>query len=117
VRYLGLALFAEGSTDYQFLSPILRRATEEMCLKQAKTSVEIGEVLPLEAPSDYKNSDLVTKIVKAAKQAQGAFDILFIHTDGGSDPVPAYEQRIKPAALTLNTEILSYMRIFIAIKA
>lgn len=107
MRYLGLALFGEGSTDYQFLSPILRRATEEMCLKQAKTSVEIGEVLPLVAPSKYKNSDLTTKIVEAAKLAQGAFDILFIHTDGGGDPVTAYDQRVKPAALTLNTELSS----------
>lgn len=75
MRYLGLALFAEGPTDYQFLSPILRRATEEMCLKDAKTSIEIGEVLSLVAPSEYKNSDLMTKIIEAAKQAQGAFDM------------------------------------------
>jgi hypothetical protein len=36
MRYLGLAIFAEGPTDYRFLPPVLRRATEDLCLRLAR---------------------------------------------------------------------------------
>ena len=41
MQYLGLALYAEGSTDYQFLCPLLLRLCESACA-QATQPVEIG---------------------------------------------------------------------------
>lgn len=86
MRYLGLALFAEGSTDYRFLPPVLRRATEDLCLRDARSTVEVGEVLGLYTPDDYRDADLATQILKAAREAFDAFSILFIHTDGAGEP-------------------------------
>ena len=45
MRYLGLALFAEGATDHAFLRPVLRRLCADLCLEFAEQPVEIGEVL------------------------------------------------------------------------
>jgi len=51
MHYLELALFAEGPTDHRFLSPILRRVTEDICCQDAKQSVEVREeVLQLKTP-------------------------------------------------------------------
>ena len=73
MRYLGLALFAEGPTDYRFFPPVLRRATEQLCLQDGRQSVEVGEVLGLYAPDDYRDADLATQILEAAREAQGAY--------------------------------------------
>ncbi|MDR9894284.1 DUF4276 family protein [Aetokthonos hydrillicola Thurmond2011] len=105
MRYLGLALFAEGSTDYQFFPPVLRRVTEELCLRNARFSVEISEVLRLYTPKDYRDSDLTTQILSASREALGAFNILFIHTDGAGDSLAAYEERVKPARDRILTDL------------
>lgn len=105
MRYLGLALFAEGPTDYRFLPPILRRATEDLCLRLARSTVEVGEVLGLYTPDNYYDADLATQILEAARQAQGAFNILFVHTDGAGDYAAAYDQRVKPAAERIALEL------------
>jgi hypothetical protein len=105
MRYLGLALFAEGSTDYRFLPPVLRRATEDLCLRDARSTVEVGEVLGLYTPDDYRDADLATQILEAAREAFDAFSILFIHTDGAGDPAAAYDQRVKPGAQRIAAEL------------
>ena len=35
MHYLGLALYAEGPTDYYFLRPLLPRLCEDICLRMA----------------------------------------------------------------------------------
>lgn len=112
MQYLGLALFAEGPTDYRFLPPILRRTTEELCLMEGRTTVEISEEvlkLHLYVPQEYRDEDLATKILEAAKAAEGAYNILFIHTDGAGDPNAAYEQRVQPAKERIAAELSSQL--------
>jgi hypothetical protein len=84
MRYLGLALFAEGPTDYRFLPPVLRRATEDLCLRLARSTIEVQEVLALYAPNDYRDADLATQILEAVREANGAFNILFVHKGKGA---------------------------------
>ena len=48
MQYLSLALYAEGPTDYRFLSPLLQRLCEDICLRDALDLVEVSEVLALE---------------------------------------------------------------------
>jgi len=43
MHYLGLALYAEGRTDYYFLRPLLLRLCEDICLNEANQAVEFGE--------------------------------------------------------------------------
>ena len=56
MRYLGLALYAEGPTDYRFLSSLLRRLVESLCARLASDIIEVSEVLPLDAPADCKET-------------------------------------------------------------
>lgn len=56
MHYLGLALYAEGPTDYYFLRPLLLRLCEEICLNEANQSVEFGEeVISLNEPARMKD--------------------------------------------------------------
>lgn len=98
MRYLGLALYGEGPTDYRFLTNVLRRATEAMCLSHVNSRVEISEVLHLRAPSDSADASLADKIHRSAGNAAGAFGILFIHTDGAGDWETARLERVQPCA-------------------
>ena len=52
MQYLSLALYAEGPTDYRFLSPLLQRLCEDICLRDALDLVEVSEVLALDDSED-----------------------------------------------------------------
>ena len=58
MRFLGLALIAEGPTDHRFLHAVLRRVCEDVCQREANDTVEIGEVLPLRVPAGPSETDL-----------------------------------------------------------
>ncbi len=98
MRYLGLALYAEGPTDYRFLSPLLRRLVEALCARLAEDIVEIGEICPLDTPPNCNETDRGTRIREAALAARGAFSVLFVHTDGAGDPARARTANVAPAA-------------------
>ena len=97
MRYLGLALFAEGPTDHRFLGPLLRRLSEDLCVRHVPASVEVGEVRELHSPKDCKDAKRELRILAAAREAREAWHILFVHTDGGGDPFAARRERIEPA--------------------
>ena len=86
MRYLGLALYAEGPADYQFLPPVLHRLADDLRLRLGQEIVEVGGVLSLDTPSECAAEDRGTRILEAARAAWGAFSVLFVHTDGASDP-------------------------------
>ena len=95
MRYLGLALFAEGPTDYYFLRPLLQRLCEDICAREARASVEVSEVLGLDDPDNERRSR-AERIALSAEMAKGAWNILFIHTDGANDIRRARAQLIQP---------------------
>ncbi|BAS26884.1 DUF4276 family protein [Limnochorda pilosa] len=97
MRFLGLALFAEGPTDYRFLGPLLRRVTEDLCLREASESVEITEVLALVRSRESASLPRELQILDAMRRASGAFSLLFIHADGSGDPVAARKHQVQPA--------------------
>lgn len=105
MRYLGLALFAEGITDHRFLAPILGRLTTDLCIQLAHETVEIGEVLELHSLAQHRDEDWATRILEAARAAPGAYTVLFIHTDGASDPDSARRERVEPAAQRIADEL------------
>ena len=104
MRYLGLALFAEGSTDYQLLGRILYRTVENLCVFHASDVIEIGDVRELDTPKAYKDSSRATRILEAARQDVGAFHILFIHADANGDAERARQERVEPAVQLLRQE-------------
>ena len=104
MRYLGLALFAEGSTDYRLLGRILYRAVENLCLLCANDVVEIGDVRELDAPKAYKDCNRATRILEAARRDIGVFHILFIHADADGDAGRARQERVAPAVRLIREE-------------
>jgi hypothetical protein len=115
MRYLGLALFAEGITDHRFLAPILRRLTTDLCMHLAHDMVEIGEVLELHSPARYRDRDRETRILEVAREARGAYTVLFIHTDGTGNPDSARRERVEPAAQRIANELTQWQERTVAI--
>ena len=104
MRYLGLALFAEGPTDYRLLGRILYRAVVDLCLLCADEEVEIGDIRELDTPKAYRDSSRATRILEAARQDIGAFHILFIHADANGDASRARQERVAPAIRLIRQE-------------
>ena len=101
MHYLGLALYAEGRTDYYFLSPLLQRLCEDLCTREAMQPVEFGAVLGLDDPPRLKDAPRETRIVGAAESARGHWQILFVHADGEGAPTKVRAERTDPALVLL----------------
>lgn len=95
MHYLGLALWAEGKSDYSFLSPLLLRLCESLCTG-ATQPVDIGDVIGLDHAKTSKTSTRAARISEAAKSATGSWNILFVHADADGDPVAALHERALP---------------------
>lgn len=95
MHYLGLALYAEGSTDYSFLRPLLLRLCEDLCV-EADSPVDIGEILALDHPLSMAGASRAERIARAAQDAAPAWNILFVHADADGDAKSALRERIEP---------------------
>ncbi|MBN8284399.1 DUF4276 family protein [Zoogloea sp.] len=104
MHYLGLALYAEGPTDYYFLRPLLQRLCEDLCARGARQPVEFSAVLELDDPIQLKNASRDARIVGAARAAQGAWQLLFVHSDGEAAPAKVRAERTAPALARLQQE-------------
>lgn len=103
MHYLGLALYAEGPTDYQFLGPLLPRLCAHLCATESKASVDVGEVVPLNHPDTLKGRPRDERIAAAAAMHEGAWHIVFVHVDGSGDPDKARSQSVQPALDALHS--------------
>ena len=97
MQYLSLALYAEGPTDYRFLSPLLQRLCEDICLRDALDLVEVSEVLALDDSDETRKESRGHRILDAARRARGAWRILFVHADGESNPDRSRQCNVAPA--------------------
>ncbi|MFT3757897.1 hypothetical protein [Thauera sp.] len=104
MHYLGLALYAEGRTDDRFLGPVLRRLCGEVCAASPYLVEFNDEVLILPDAPRLKHARRDERIVGAARQAKGAWSILFVHADADGDAVKARHERVQPALDRLRTE-------------
>jgi hypothetical protein len=97
MQYLGLALYAEGPTDYYFLRPLLQRLCEDLCTRDAVGPVEVSEVLALNHPQDLGETSRSQRILAAAELSRGAWNLLFVHSDGAKDPRRARAEQVEPS--------------------
>lgn len=106
MQYLSLALYAEGPTDYRFLSPVLQRLCQDICLKEARGHVDILEnIQHLHDTEDMKGARRDERILAAAQRTTGAWRILFIHADGDKNPEKARAERVEPALQLLQQHL------------
>lgn len=105
MHYLGLALYAEGPTDYNFLRPLLLRLCVDVCTEHANGAVEFNEeVLALDHPASANDARRDERIIRAALRARGAWRIVFVHSDGEGSPNEARRQLVQPALTRLETD-------------
>lgn len=104
MHYLGLALYAEGPTDYYFLRPLLQRLCEDLCIHNARGMVDISEVLPLDHPACANAEPREDRIIAAARAARGAWNILFVHADGAGHPERVRSEQVEPAFAALKPD-------------
>jgi hypothetical protein len=97
MRLLSSALYCEGSTDAQFLRPVLQRLCERTAAR-AREPVDVPEVLILEDEPRHRDLVRAERIELSAKASDGAWVVLFIHADADSrDARTARSDRVAPA--------------------
>lgn len=104
MRYLGLALFAEGRTDHSFLVPLLRRLTDEVCRRRVTEPVEVSNVLSLTSRSPSSEESRVDRILEAARLAWPQWHILFVHADANGDAKRSRSERVEPGLRALRQQ-------------
>lgn len=104
MHYLGLALYAEGPTDYAFLRPLLHRLCEDMCVREAISAVDLGEVIGITHPSEVDDADRGARIREAARAHLGAWRLLFIHADAEGNAVNARRWLVEPGLAAIQGE-------------
>lgn len=96
MRFLNTALYAEGPTDVEFLCPLLGRLCAEL-LMESGVPVELSDVLPLLDLPEHRALPRDHRILEAARAADGAWMLLFIHADADGDARAAVAERVEPA--------------------
>jgi hypothetical protein len=79
MRWLGLALIAEGRSDDLFLPEVLRRSAQAVC----GAWVEVANPLPVRAGCGPASHDA---LLEALDREDGAFTLVVYHHDGKSHP-------------------------------
>ena len=92
MRYLGLALHCEGSTDRRFLEPLIRRALLRLVAKHLSAAVDIAEQFVDLAATNRELEHVSWRIIDTAP----AVDLVFVHADGGNDPECVRRERFDP---------------------
>lgn len=97
MRYLTLALFAEGPSDQGYLRRIIYRSVVEIGTRLSDQKLDVGErFIDGERYASVERAERIREAFEELTR-QGAVNLLFIHSDGGADPYAAREERIAPA--------------------
>lgn len=102
MHYLGLALYAEGPTDYYFLQPLLRRLCEDVVVTRGKGVTEVSEVLGLNHPEEATQQNRGERILAAGNLANGSWNVLFVHADGAGDAEKSRREQVLPGIEAIN---------------
>jgi Domain of unknown function (DUF4276) len=105
MRLLSSALYCEGPSDALFLRPLLLRLCEATAA-DAQEPVEVPDVIDLGDEPQHRSRPRDERIALAARAAEGAWVVLFIHADAdGRDARTALAQRVQPAIERLALEL------------
>lgn len=109
MRFLSLALYAEGPTDHVFLQRVLWRLTYETAYRLSDTKFEIADnfVRGLKpGPGGARENRLQRAFGDAV--AAGAVNLLFLHADGDAELATVIAERITPCVEHARSAWLSF---------
>jgi len=75
-------MIAEGTTDHNFLGPLLHRAVDDICLREAKGSVIVSDVMRIDV-RQRDDEDYFQAAARVARENAGGYHIMFLHRDSG----------------------------------
>lgn len=96
VDYIGLALFAEGSSDHSFLRPVIRRLVEDVALRIGTRPVEVSEVEEVHSPPGAASQPRAGRINAAARSSADRWNVFFVHADADGNVNRALNERVMP---------------------
>lgn len=93
--YLRAGLYAEGPTDYAFLSPLLDRLMDELAASLFAGRYELGDCLGIDAP-DPPPAERAERIAAAIHDYWDRCTVFVVHSDGAGDPERARREQVTP---------------------
>ena len=93
--YLCAALYAEGTSNYDFLSPLIQRLLDSLGSRLFPGLVDVGETIGIDAPRPTP-AKRAERIAAAVADHWDAFTVLVIHADGAGAPEEARQNNIAP---------------------
>lgn len=93
--YLRAGLYAEGPTDYAFLSPLLDRLVDELAASLFAGRYELGDCLGIDAPQGAP-ANRAERIAAAIHEHWDRCTVFVIHSDGAGDPERARREQVTP---------------------
>lgn len=93
--YLRAGLYAEGPTDYAFLSPLLDRLMDELAASLFAGRYDLGECLGIDAPHGAP-ANRAERIAAAIHEHWDRCTVFVIHSDGAGDPDRARREQVTP---------------------
>lgn len=93
--YLQPAFYGEGRLDYAFLPRVLQRLCEQIAWEVEDATIEVADPTLLSDSHETADADRASRIATAVRLA--ACNLLWVHTDGGSDAALAQRLCVEPA--------------------
>jgi hypothetical protein len=108
--WLAMALISEGKVDDQFLPRILERSASEVCARYTDVRVDVADLVLLRArpgPASVADS------LDLAEENDGAFNVLIVHHDAGSNSERVHREWLEPFATTWTSRDRSEPMVFV----
>ncbi len=100
--YLCAGLYAEGPSDYEFLSPLIERLLDFHGNRLFPGMIDVGQTIGIDAPRGTA-SKRADRIAAAVNDNWDSFTLLVVHADGGGAPEDAREKAIVPGITLAKT--------------
>lgn len=84
--YLSLALFAEGTSDHDYLEPILVRSIEDIAARESRRTIDLSQTV-IRLSAGARDVDRVSAEICKGMENPPPFHIVFIHADTGGRAV------------------------------
>lgn len=101
IIYLRAGLYAEGSSDYRFLLPLLNRLIDAISSALFAGACEVGETIGVDHPPDHSSRPRAERIAAAGIANRDLYELLVIHSDGGVDKDAVRKTCVEPGMARL----------------